>query len=281
MGSMTLSSPDQRTDIFIWSATAALLFGVNSSHALSISTEDLPTSILNQTWEGGCINSNCVRLNSTTSLVELPHLSAFTLNRAGETHWLIRYNLTTASNRTSIDTGESPHERITPYSGHLWLEAPTTLNSTGQNLFRIYTDKITPDPTVIGFDDPGSMVIFDMPTADALNGAAGYYSPSCDEWCYETPSGNLNLLQGLQTCVECGSCALLRLIGIQYLAAGAYSEINTSDTRGLLLSYGDFYNTWETTNSFYVQAVPVSGAVWLLGSGLLMLGGAARRKIGI
>lgn len=73
----------------------------------------------------------------------------------------------------------------------------------------------------------------------------------------------------------CDGGALLNLIGLQYVDAGATAELvfNSGDTRSLV-----YYTTGYTNTVYSVSAVPVPAAVWLFASGLLSLLGVARKK---
>ena len=80
--------------------------------------------------------------------------------------------------------------------------------------------------------------------------------------------GNATLSPFPSICVECGYEMILNL--------DAYTTGNP-----LALSYQEYnpYDTGEEHFELFISQVPLPGAVWLFGSGLLVLFGAFRRRI--
>jgi hypothetical protein len=242
-------------------------------HAITLNYSDLPDQIQAD------VSPAYVGLRS---MVDTSFSSAFYVYHGGELNWLIRYSLDPASSRTTIYEGFDGV--VNPYSGYIWLEAPVALNLTGENYFRVYTDQITPNPDLDGFSSGGnqSTWIFGMSADTARAGSASAYIPY-DQGLGGSalPSGNMNIVDGFFTCIECEYIVSLNLVGLQYDASGN-SVIDSTDTTALLLSYNDFdplYSRDSTTRNFYVQQpVPVPAAVWLFGSGLLAMFGFAKRR---
>lgn len=250
------------------------MFSVNS-HAITLSYSDLPDQIqadLLPAYTG---------ITSLNSMIDASYMNVFMVNNGGQINWLIRYSLDSASSRlTTNDNYDGTSTSYTaPYAGYMWLEAPMSLNLTGENYFRVYTDQVTPNPDLDGYNSGvnQSTWVFGMNASTAIAGSASVFIPYDQGYGDPvSPVGNLNVVDGFITCIECEYAVSLNLAGLLYDASGK-GVINTADQTALLLSYND-YDTYSVTNSvrnFYVQPVPVPAAVWLFGSGLITLFGFA------
>ena len=250
-----------------------------SAHAAFISVDELPTAVSPTSCATCAV--------TTTSAVDLPYMSAFDMLRydtasgAVNESWLLRYNLHADSKLTSVVDqsylgGDGIDTTITPYSGYLWMEVPKTLDFSNPNQFSVYTDKITPDPDNSP-DDTLSTWRFSMAAIDAVNGGAGYYNSGDDgSGSPVIERGNLSVLDGIFTCVECGIDVRLNLVGLDY--SSGVAGFDFLDNRGLLLEYADFFDYFSDTRTFAVSAVPLPAAFWLFAAGLIGLFSLSRRR---
>ena len=218
--------------------------------------------------------SGCT-VNWETSF-ETPELAAVQIDRGSSSSWLIRYNL----HSPSAFTGNYDHNytgeyitSVTPYTGNIWLEAPTHLSTSGTNTFNIFTDQIDQNP---GYQDYGLFIpnfSFGMSTADVLSGSASFNYSGSDGSNPPTSSGSLvvNNFDDLVTCVECGFDVTLNLAGILLYYSDELFIFPELQTNTQLLSYRDFFYDFYQDREFIVSAVPVPGSIWLFGSGLIGL----------
>jgi len=247
-----------------------------SAQAAVLNPADLPGAI-----QGCEATANCSA--NTASHLDLPGMTAVEVSRydAGTgtltQSWLLRYDLFAPSSNRYWDNydGTGGTTTVTPYTGNIWMEAPQLLDLSGANLFSVYTDQISPDPDS-GNPVPDSTFVFSMAALDAMNGGASYYNSGNDgSGAPVIEQGNLGVVDGIFTCVECGIDVSLNLIGLDY-SSGAASF--TADGRAQLLQYSDFFDTFSSDRNFYVSPVPVPASVWLFVSGLLGLWKLAHKK---
>lgn len=261
--------------------TGILLFVSMASSAITISIDELPTAL-------SPINCSTCMVD-TTSIIDFQNRSVFyyasydSASGVTTSEFLIRYNLGSSSNITSVvdesyfGGGDGITTSVTPYSGYLWMTAPMGLDFTGTNQFNIYTDNISSNPDVNNPDDQLSTWSFGMSATDAMSGSASLYFSGNDGYDMPVSNGDLSVLDGIFTCVECGIDVTLNLIGLDY-SSGVANPFYV-DERGDILQYSDFFDYFDDTRTFSVSAVPVPSAVWLFGSGLLGLIGLARKKV--
>lgn len=248
-----------------------------NTHAITLTQADLPTALT------GCASATCiVDLNST---VDTSFMSAFLMAQMRpdgsgyDFSWLLRYALTSTSALTYIADPSYGTSSTIPYTGYLWLQAPRTLDLSGQNQFNIYTDQIQPDPDAYNFEDDLSTWVFGMNAQSAIAGSAAYYNSGANDYTDPVEYGDLVMQDGPLICIECGIDVRLNLVGLDYAANGT-STFDPSDSRGLLLSHRSFYESWSsTTHAFYVQAVPLPAAAWMFASGLIAVGALARKRV--
>ncbi len=263
--------------------TGLLSLLATTTHAIVIYPNDLPSAIS---------SSNCPNCYvDTTSFIDLPYMSVFymTSYKASsgtyEQSRLIRHKLqsnsklTSIANRLDSNGNTITTTTITPYQGYLWMEAPVAiLNPNSPHQFNIYTDKITPDPDkspINLYNDAPSTWSFTMPTRSVLAGGASHYDSGHDGISYYQ-TGNLSVLNGLFTCIECSINVKLNLIGLDY--SSGIANFYGDDHRGLLLQYDDYFGSFGKTRNFSVSAVPLPAASWLFLSGLMGLLGLSRRR---
>lgn len=244
------------------------------THAIEPSPADLPTNL-------DCQATTC--MVSLISTADTAFMSAFMVARLRsdssgyDLKWLIRYGLTAPSALTYVADPDYGTSNATPYSGYLWLEAPQTLDLSG-NLFRVYTDHVSPDPDMDYYGDGLSTWVFGMDAQAAIAGSASYYHSGNDGYSDPVEYGDLAVLDGPLICIECALDVRLNLVGLDYAANGT-STFDPADGRGLLLSYHSFYDSWsDTSRAFYVQPVPLPAAAWLFGWGLAAVGLVARKR---
>lgn len=276
------------SQLFVTSFTL-VLFAFNAQAMLMPTTTiqygDLPTQINNQFSFNGCVN-DCVQEtgNTLTSETDLSYMNAFTIGRDGLENWLIRYALDFGSSTSSLeyDVDTGGYETIlAPHSGYIWLEAPKSIDINNTNIFRIYTDQVVPDPDYLDDSLYQSTWIFGMDANDVNSGGASITSYGSDGGEPPLPGeGSLELLRFLSPCIECDQSVALNLVGLSYLNGSSQLIVDPSDTNPILLAYSEIASAYDVNNSsnFYVQPVPVPAAIWLFGSGLFCLIGAARIK---
>ena len=264
-----------RLPITLAAGTFAAIIG--NAHALTLAQSDLPTAL------AGCASATCVvDLDSTT---DTGFMSTFMLarmrpdNTGYDFRWLLRYQLTPPSALTAVADPDYGTSGTTPYTGQLWLETPQTLDLNGQNLFQVYTDHVTPDPDASYFADGLATWVFGMDTLAAIGGGGSYYYSGSDGYGDLVEYGNLAVLGGLPICIECGIDVRLNLVGLDYAANGT-SAFDPTDGRSLLLQYQEFYDYFNDTHAFHVQAVPLPAAAWLFGWGLVSIGLTMRKMRG-
>jgi len=256
-------------------AAGVLAVVTGNTHALTLTQGDLPTAL------GGCASATCIA--ELTSTVDTGFMSAFMMarmradNSGYDFKWLIRYGLTAPSARTYVVDPDYGTGSTTPYSGYLWLEAPQTLDPGGQNLFRVYTDHVSPDPDAEYGGDGLSTWVFGMNAQAAIGGGAAYYNSGSDGSYDPVEYGNLAMPDGPLVCIECGVDIRLNLVGLDYAANGT-STFDPADDRGLVLRHREFYDYFTTTRAFHVQPVPLPAAAWLFGWGLAAVGLATKRR---
>jgi hypothetical protein len=233
----------------------------------------LPSNISNAT---GCGSSQTGCTVDYENQIVAQNFSAVQINRSSGNSWLLHYELNAPS---AILSSFEFDGIIEDYTGNIWLEAPTTLLSTQDNIFTVYTDQITPDPDAVDNYGAPSTWVFGLTSADATNGSAFSYFSGDDGSGNVITDGNLTTYDGLISCVECGVDISLNLIGVGYSRGQAF--INPVDQRALLLSYNDFdsfYGTGSYERNFYIAPVPVPAALWLFASGLICLAGFSKDK---
>lgn len=251
-----------------------------TTHAATITTSDLPGTIQS------CIASaTCSVLN--TSSYDSGTASAFQITQntgSGlEQDWLMRYTLVPPSGQSRINPSQNDS-----FSGYLWILAKSSFSATETaHPFTLYLDKVSPTPFSM-FGQSGDLNLF-MPTSDVIAGGS-YRTYGLDYSNNSYSYGNLTGEVPLPCLSEgCETHAQLNLVQLTYGnfgSAGIYlTSFNASDARGLVFTqsesypcYGDPSCAVNDMQSFYVSAVPVPGALWLFGSGLLGLIGMMRRS---
>ena len=255
--------------------------------AFSISTHAEPIDPFSISSASGCSGSGSDCTVYWANQINTSEMDAVQIYRSTGFSWLIRYNLHTPSAYTETRLDDLTGQYITsetPYSGHIWLEAPTELNLTGSNNFSVFVDQVDQAVHIQEWDNFGSSPLlaldFGMSSADALNGSASYYN-SGTGWGDDpvTTSGDLILYNELATCVECGYELTLNLAGLDY-SSGQLMLNSFLNPNQMLFSEDEFFGQGYAhyNNQFFVSSVPMPAAVWLFGSGLLMLAGFVGRK---
>lgn len=237
--------------------------------AAFVTNSELPGTIQACVTAATCVVSNASSYDSGTA-------SAFqiyqNIGSSWESNWLMRYTLAPPSNG----------------SGYLWMLAKNTYSaSETAHPFTLYLDKVTPASSYQDSNQNGGLDLF-MSTADVVAGSA-YQTYGLD---YDNNSYDYGDLSGevpLPCLAEgCESSARLNLVQLTYGSFGSAGiwliSFNPADTRALVYTqriyspcYADPYCGGELQSSFYINAVPLPGAVWLFGSGLAGLIGVMRR----
>lgn len=205
----------------------------------------------------------------------------------GQVDVLARYTL-------AIPSAERIEDTIQPFTGSVWLRIGSQF-TPGVSTATLYLDRVTPLPASLfpgDYNGPDDLEF--ALSAGALLGGSGYQSGGC----CEDPgyTGNMSVLgdfggYALAPCLAdgCYSSARLNLLYLLFSDPDGdgvmQTDVNPLDNRGLLFqarSY-DPYGGWDYTGSlssqaFYVAAVPLPPALYLLGSGLLMLAGRRARR---
>lgn len=225
-------------------------------------------------------NPGSLDANGTYNLFSMNAFQVF-YPGAGRLDVLARYTLVMPSVELRNDTVQS-------LTGNVWLQIGSQF-TPDVSTATLYLDHVDPMPAnFFPGDSDGSDLAFQL-SAGALLGGSGYQSVGC----CEDPSytGNMSVLgdfggYALAPCVADGCYASARL-NLLYLIFSdpdgdgvLQTGINPLDDRGLLFearSY-DPYGGWDYTGSlssqaFYVTTVPLPPALYLLGSGLLLLAG--------
>lgn len=209
---------------------------------------------------------------------------------ADTTGYALRYTLTPPSGRYSFD------QQLLPFAGDVWLTVQDTYDLAGDsNRITIYTDTVSPQPTNLLFGDSNGLdIAIDLTNDALLSGAGTERTFFIDSNFNSEIQGNMRLLgdfgqDALSLCLAagCGSSAVLSLIYLQYQDLGngqAQLFFNPNDPRALLYEIVTGYDEAPEnggsldSQSFYV--VPLPAPVWLMLSGLALLGGTVRRVSG-
>jgi len=256
-------------------AAALLLLSLALStpgRAAIITNTDLPSSIQSCITATTCSVSYSSEYDSGTA-------SAFGITEntgSGPANdVLMRYALTSTSGYSNVNPTQSG-----TYNGYLWVLAQTIYSaSETAHPITLFLDKVSPTPlNLAGSDSPITMTTTDM------IGGGGYLSTGIDM------NGNVyangDLAGGIPAyCLApgCSTYAQLNLVQLTYGYVGnmiVLTTFNPSDARGLVFEQSVNSSGSSAAESFNISAVPISGAAWLFGSGLLGLIGVARRKSG-
>jgi hypothetical protein len=199
-----------------------------------------------------------------------------------ENNWLLRYTLVPPSGQSRINPSQTDS-----FSGYLWMLAKSTYSATeSAHPFTLYLDKVSPTPFNM-FGQSGDMDLF-MPTADLVAGSS-YRTYGIDysmnSYSFGELSGNVPLPCLAEGCETHAQLNLAQLKYLNFGSAGIHlTSFNPSDASGLVFTqresypcYGDPSCAVNDVQSFYISAVPVPGALWLFGSGLVGLIGMMRR----
>lgn len=248
----------------------------------TISPHAAPIDPLSISSASGCSGTSSDCTVYWASQINTSDLDAVQINRSNGSSWLIRYNLYSPSARTNTSYGELIS--TTPYSGHIWLEAPDLLTETGANNFSVFVDQVDQAVQIEQWDNFGNSPLltldFGMSRSDVLNGSASYYN-SGTGWGDDpvTTSGDLIFYNELFTCVECGYGLTLNLAGLDY-SSGRLMFDPILNPNQMLFSEDEFFGQGyaHDDNQFYVSAVPVPAAFWMFGSGLLVLASFVGRR---
>lgn len=244
-----------------------------------IITTDLPDSIQS------CITAATCAVN-TTSAYHSDTATAFLIQQntgsGVEANYLMRYQLAPPSAQSRLDP---PLDDA--FGGHVWMLAKGTYSAgEAAHPFTLFFDAVTPTPFPM-FGQSGDLSLF-MTTTDLLAGSAfknwGLDSNNID-YSYGDLSGEVPL-----PCVaeDCDVYAQLNLLQLTYENQGAniaLTGFNAQDARALLYTqqetfpcYGDVSCVIDDSQSYYVSSVPLPGALWLFGSGVIGLIAAGRSK---
>jgi hypothetical protein len=236
--------------------------------AISLTSNQLPGAI------SAC--ANCIVMPESS--VDLGYMSVFDMVRFDNNGVptfsnLVRYNLAANSALNSSNyINWEPEYTHTDYSGYIWMEAPTTLQGQSTQ-FNIYTDQISPSPDPYSYIQNNTWT-FSLNLQATLEGSGYTYGTTWPDYTY---TGNLEIIDGIPLCIECAASVRLNLVGFGYTSQGNF-VINPDDSRGLLLSYNDYWEMRQTSRDFYVQAVPLPAALWLFITGVISIYGFARKQ---
>jgi hypothetical protein len=255
----------------------SLTFSI-TTRAATVTNSDLPGTIQSCITAHTCSVSNASTYDSGTA-------SAFQITQntgsGYENNWLMRYALVPPSGQSRIEPSQTDS-----FSGYLWMLAKDTYSATETaHPFTLYLDRVSPTPFNM-FGQSGDLDLF-MPTADVVAGSS-YRTYGLD---YNNNSYSYGELSGdvpLPCLAEgCEAHAQLNLAQLKYLNFGSGGihliSFNSSDTRGLVFDQSSYYSgildghPINDVQSFYISAVPIPGALWLFGSGLVGLFGMMRR----
>jgi hypothetical protein len=262
---------------------------VISAQASTITVSDLPASIQS------C--SPCsVNLTSVVDLY-LPAsgggMSLFAFNHTQVSggplvqDWLVRYSLGPSSAQSTIylNAPYNQSNHTDQLAGNLWMSVQNQYSPTdaASHPFVLYVDKISPIPDDYNFYY--SDIPLTMPVADILAGSS-FYSGGQTTSCQTYSSGNLAGALPMPP-ADCGvyAAAQLDLVGLTFQNYGSYigfSGVNSSDTRSLVFTqssgeHANFQGDYDSVQTYNISSVPLPGALWLFGSGLLGLVSIMRR----
>lgn len=216
---------------------------------------------------------------------------------------LVEYNLSFGSTqqRDYFDefTG-APIQSNTPIGGSLWISLNKTYDLTNQShRMSMFFDQTSEGISGLWGYPPSAEgeLILGMGSADLLNGTAFTLGECCSPG--SSTGGLLSYAslalslpddgQAILPCLAdgCGNRAVLNLLNLQYLDIGGQATLvfNDLESRNLLYeieAYGPDAFDWgisSTSDSYLVNAVPLPASVWLLMSGLALLGYSSGRKV--
>ncbi|MGA7801284.1 MAG: hypothetical protein WCC36_10785 [Gammaproteobacteria bacterium] len=180
-------------------------------------------------------------------------------------------------------------------SGDLWLSMNAAYStSEASHSMELYLDGVTPTTSTYGYTGTyDTHVTLGLSNQDLLDGG-GYRYVLWNDFTYPDPAstdvvkGDL-LVNGspyIYSCVAagCGGEVALNLVDLTFTSNGTdlVAGFNPGDNRALLFQDQSFYlespqnGGFQTTESFYVQPVPLPAAGWLFIGGLVPLLGGIR-----
>lgn len=255
-------------------ALVALGLAHGAAHGAVIGYSDLPTTIQSCVTDTSCSVSYNSSYDSGTA-------SVFEIAEGSETNYLVRYALAPPSAQSRLDP---PLNEV--LSGYLWMGVKFQYSaSETYHPVTVFLDKVTPAPFNLFnlFNQSGDLSLL-VTTADLVAGSANYLS-GLDENNQVYGSGDLSGEVPIPCAAEtCEAGALLNLVQLSYGDFGPGGVVlyafNPDDARNLVYTQHESYNgqsfPYNNTQSFYIAAVPLPGAVWLFASGLVALLGARR-----
>jgi hypothetical protein len=161
----------------------------------------------------------------------------------------------------------------------------------------VYSDTVTPQPgNLLSADSNGLDIYIGMTNAALLSGT-GFEIIGLDHQGNVIRQSNMTLLAddgsvALVPCLAngCLATATLNLVYLDYIDSGSGTLdllFDPSGTRALMYRITDEYHEstvggldYVNSQPYYVAVVPLPATVWLLGSGVAMLGGRMRRLRG-
>ena len=275
------------------------LFLCPSVHAITLTAADLPSAVQ------ACASAGTCSVNLSSSF-DSPHMSAFNFTEGNVSKALIRYGVAAPSQEKimSFDRDSNEYQQIDrPLTGYLWMSANRSpdLSNAGdplntRNVFVLYTDHVLPAPGNIWLYGNGVELNLSLTAHNLFRDGGGFLRAGLrtdpDNNHFEFREGSLQThsdlgygfdREGLVFCAaaNCEISAQLNLINLDY--SSGLLTFNPNDPRTKIYSQSAEFRVmaeggFSHAQDYYVNPVPLPGAMGLFASGLIFVGWIKKGK---